>query len=132
MTTEEIQQRVKASPALRGLTDRLETELFFRTTTSAQFDPLLIIAIISICIQVLNYCKARNTEELKQDIRDIRAIPPRKLMRLRRRINTAWRDCCKDMQLSSADRNPILTALYEIGETADDAALDELIALSRE
>jgi hypothetical protein len=28
------------------------------------------------------------------------------------------------------DPNPMLTVMYELGETADDAALDELLALA--
>ena len=111
---------------------KLETELFFRSDASVQFSPLLIIAVISICVQILAYCKSRNEQDIKQDIRDIRALPPRRLMRLRRRANALWRECCADMQVSKLDANPIITVLYEIGESADDATLDELISLSRQ
>jgi hypothetical protein len=132
MDAHDIQKRVEASPALRNLKDKLSEELSFRSDTSVQFDPFLIITIISICVQLFIYCKNRKDEDIKQDIRDIRSLPPRRLIRLRRRANALWRDCCQDQQYDPKQPNPILTALYEISETADDAALDELIGMARE
>jgi hypothetical protein len=132
MDTHDIQARIEASPALRSLRDKLSEEVSFRADASVQFDPFLIISIISICVQLFIYCKNRKDEDIKQDVRDIRSIPPRRLIRLRRRANALWRDCCADQQYDPNQPNPILTALYEISETADDAALDELIAMARE
>ena len=127
-----IQKRVDASPALRNLKDKLSEELSFRSDASVQFDPFLIITIISLCVQLFIYCKNRKDEDIKQDVRDIRSLSPRQLIRLRRKANALWRDCCSDQQYDRNQPNPIVTALYEISETADDAALDELIALARE
>jgi hypothetical protein len=132
MDAHDIQKRVDASPALRNLKDKLSEELSFRSDASVQFDPFLIITIISLCVQLFIYCKNRKDEDIKQDVRDIRSLPPRRLIRLRRRANAMWRDCCADQQYDSNQPNPILTALYEISETADDAAIDELIAMARE
>ena len=132
MDAHDIQKRVEASPALRNLKDKLSEELSFRSDASAQFDPFTIIMIISICVQLFIYCKNRRDEEIKQDVRDIRSLPPRRLIRLRRRANALWRNCCADQQYDPKQPNPILTALYEISETADDAALTELIAMARE
>jgi hypothetical protein len=132
MDAHDIQKRVEASPALRNLKDKLSEELSFRSDASVQFDPFTIIMIISICVQLFIYCKNRRDEEIKQDVRDIRSLPPRRLIRLRRRANALWRNCCADQQYDSKQPNPILTALYEISETADDAALTELIAMARE
>lgn len=132
MNAHDIQKRVEASPALRDLRDKLSEELSFCSDASVQFDPFLIITIISLCVQLFVYCKNRKDEDIKQDVRDIRSLPPRRLVRLRRRANTLWRDCCADQQYDSNQPNPILTVLYEISETADDAALDELIGMARE
>ena len=127
-----LQERIEASPALRQLKDQLANELAFKVDTSVQFDPFLIITIISLCVQLFIYCHPEKPQELKQAIRDIRSLPPRRLLRLRRKANTLWRECCAEQQVSHNDTNPILTALYEIGETADDKALDELIVLAQE
>lgn len=132
MDVHDIQKRVEASPALRSLRDKLSDELSFRADASVQFDPFLIISVLSLCVQLFIYCKNRKDADIKQDIRDLRSIPPHRLIRLRRRANALWRDCCADQQYDSNQPNPILAALYEISETADDDAIDELIALSRE
>lgn len=132
MDVQDIQKRIEASPALRSLRDKLSEELSFRSDASVQFDPFLIITIISICVQLFIYCKQRKPEDIKQDVRDIRSLPARRLIRLRRRANALWRDCCAEQQYDKNQPNPILAALYEVSETADDAALDELIAMARE
>jgi len=133
MTNGDLQKRVDASPRLSALRDRLTNELVFRADNSVQFDPLLVLAVISLMLQIIYYCRdLRKPDEIKQDIKDIRSLPARKLIRLRRRANLLWRDCCADKQDSRHDANPILTALYELGESADDATLDELIELAKE
>lgn len=131
MDLTDIQSRIDASPALRTLRDKLSEEVSFRSDASVQFDPILIVMIISICVQLFMHCRERTDADIKQDIRDIRALPARKLTRLRRRANALWRNCCADQHVETADGNPILTALYELGEAADDAALDELLAIAR-
>ncbi len=133
MTNGDLQKRIEASPRLTVLRDKLAAELTFRADNTVTFDPLLVIAIISLTIQLVKYCREKRTpDEVKQDIKDIRSLPARKLIRLRRRANMLWRDCCEDRQVSTNEPNPILTALYELGESTDDATLDELIALANE
>ena len=133
MTNGELQKRVESSPRLSALRDRLSNELVFRADKAVQFDPLTVLAIIAVVLQIIYYCRElRNPDEIKQDIKDIRSLPARKLMRLRRRANRLWGECCADNQHASHDSNPILTAIYEIGESTDDATLDELIELAKE
>jgi hypothetical protein len=132
MDAQDIQKRIEASPALRSVRDKLSEELSFRADASVQFDPFLIVMIISICVQLFIHCRDRKPEDIKQDVRDIRSLPARRLIRLRRRANALWRDCCAEQQYDKNQPNPIMAALYEISETADDAALDELIAMARE
>lgn len=132
ISDKELQERIDASPALRQLRDQLANELAFKVDTSVQFDPFLILTIISICVQLFIYCHPEKPQDLKQAIRDIRSLPPRRLIRLRRKANTLWRECCAEQQVGHSDANPILTTLYELGETADDKALDELILLAQE
>jgi hypothetical protein len=130
MQLEELEAKVNASPALRELRDKCMTEMSFRVDNSAQFGIILILSMISLAIQIATYCKNKNKAELLQDMRNIRTLPPRKLMRLRRRVNKLWREEFPDYPVNPRDPNPMLTVMYELGETAEDAALNELLALA--
>lgn len=133
MTHEALAEKIAKSPKLQKLQANLLNEVQFRVDNSVQLDPVTIVMIISIIVQIVIHCREkRSTEELVQDIRDIRTLPPRRLVRLRRRLNTLWRNCCADYQTSGADVNPFLTAVYEIGENADDDTIKELIELAKD
>ncbi|NDD52531.1 hypothetical protein EBZ39_01410 [bacterium] len=130
MKPQELQKRIELSPALRGLADQLSNELVFRADASAQFSPLLIVTILSMCVQLFIYCNPKKPEELKQNIRNIRTLRPARLFRLRRRSKVLWQNWCEENNYKSAVVNPIFAALLELGDSADDAALDELIAIA--
>jgi hypothetical protein len=133
MTNDELAKRIEASPRLKQLQSQLMEEVSFRSDSAVQFDPVTIIMLISIIVQVIIHCREhREPEELVQDIRDIRNLSPRRLMRLRRRLNAAWHNCCAEYQTSTGDVNPFLTAVYEIGENSDDETIRELIELAQE
>ena len=133
MDANELAERIEQSSRLRKLRAKLMDEVQFRVDAPAQFDPMLIIMIISIIVQIVIHCREkRSTEEIVQDIRDIRALPPRRLIRLRRRLNALWRNHEDRFTLSSGDVNPLLTAVYEIGENSDTETLEELVALADE
>jgi len=132
MELTELQRRIDATPELKALKNKLADELDFQSEQSAQFDPITIITIISICVQLFMYCNPNKPKDLKQSIRDIRTLPPRKLIRLRRRMNALYSEKFAGHAVSKTKPNPILTALYDISESADDAALDALIAIAQE
>jgi hypothetical protein len=129
MTPEEIQTRIETSPELQRLCTTLEDAVHFHADNSVRFDPFLIIAIISILVNVFIHCRERNADDVKNDIRNIRTLPPRKLLLLRRRINAFWRQYQAEHNITAVE-NPVLTALYEISEAADDDQLDALLALA--
>jgi hypothetical protein len=84
-------------------------------------------------VQVIIHCRnSRDDDQIAQDIRDIRTLPPRQIIRLRRRLNRLWRDKCGGYSESSTAANPIITSLYEIGERADDDMLKALFKLADE
>lgn len=90
---------------------------------------MLIIMIVSIIVQVVIHCRENNTtDEVRQNIRDIRALPVRRLLRLRRKLNALWREKCRGSEVQPD--NPLLAAVYELAETADEAAIDELMRLA--
>lgn len=131
MTTEELQRRVNESPALSALSDRLTEELAAQSNNAYQFDPITIITIISIVIQVIIHCRENNSDEsIQQSMRELRTLPPRKLMRLRRRLNNVWREHCAKTGVEYAADNPVVSAVYTLSATIDDAAATVLMELA--
>jgi len=127
----DLQERIEASPALNAAAGQLRDEIGFRADKSVQFDPFLVVMIISIIVQVVIHCRENRTDdELRNDIRDIRTLPHRRMLRLKRRLNFLWRKHAADR--SGTPGNPLLDAVYDLAEKADDAALDEIFRLARE
>jgi len=130
MKLEELEAQVNTSPALRSLRDRCMSEMSHRVDNSTQFGIILILSMISVAIQVLAYCKNKDKAALAQDVRDIRTLLPWKLLRLKRQVNKLWREEYPDKPISVRNPNPMLEVMYELGETAEDAALQELLTLA--
>lgn len=130
MQLDVLEARVNASPALRALRDRCMSEMSHRVDNSTQFSIILILSMISVIIQIATYCKNKNKAELMRDMRDIRTLPPRQLIRLRRQMNKLWRDEFPEKVISVRHPNPLLEVVYELGETVEDDALVELLALA--
>jgi len=131
MTTEELQQRVNDSPALSAMRDKLSDELCAQADNSFQFSPLLVITIISIIVQVIIHCReSSDAEAIQQNMRELRALPPRKLMRLRRRLNNLWREHCAATGAQYTKNNPIVGAVYHLSDTIEDSAAAGLMELA--
>ena len=131
MTNEELQRRIDASPALSALRDQLANELVAQADNSFQFDPVLIIMIISVLVQVIIHCRETNdVESIQHSMRELRTLPPRKLMRLRRRLNNLWREHCAATGAEYTKTNPIVGAVYHLSDTIEDAAAAGLVELA--
>lgn len=131
MTTEELQRRVNESPALSALRNRLTDELVSQGNNLYQFDPITVIMIISIIVQVIVHCKEKNSEDsIRQSMRELRTLSPRKLMRLRRRLNNVWRNYCASTGVEYSRNNPVVGAVYTLSDTIDDAAATDLMELA--
>ena len=129
MTNEDLQERIENSPALRKLKDQLQAEIGFRADKAIEFSPLLVISIISIIVQIVIHCREnKSAADLRNEMRELRSLPPMQAFRLRRKLNALWRDACGGKTLQS--ENPLLEAVYELSDSADDDALDELLWLA--
>ena len=129
MTESDLQERIENSPALRKLRDQLQAEIGFRADRGAEFSPLLVVSIISIIVQIVIYCrKDKSAADIRDDMRQLRSLPPLRSWRLKRRLNRLWRDSCGGKNVQS--ENPLLDAVYELSDSADDEALDELLWLA--
>jgi len=128
---ETFASQLESDPQLLQLRDLLQEELHFFSEPNVQFDPLTILTLISIIIQVVIYCRERrNPEDIANDIKSIKTLPARKLIRLRRRVNMVWRDCCTGMTYSRRAPNPIMTAILELGEKLDDDQINAVFRFS--
>lgn len=128
MTNEELQERIDNSPALRKLSEQLRSEIAFQTPNSIEFSPMLIVTVISIIVQVVIHCREQqDADSLRATMRDLRVLPPRRQFRLKRALNALWRE---QHPGSRGEDNPLLEAVYQLSDSADDAALDELLWLA--
>lgn len=129
MSHDDLLERIDTLPALKDAAGQLRDEIGFRADKSIEFDPFLVVMIISILVQVIIHCReSRDPEQLRVDIRDLRTLPPRRLIRLRRRLNALWRE--KGSRVDST--NVFMDAVYELADKADDAAIDELLRLAEQ
>jgi hypothetical protein len=131
MNTADLQKRIQSDAQLSALSDSLQREIRFRADTAFQFDPFLMVAIISIIIQIIVHCREKTpTTDIRNAIRDARALPPRRLIRLKRRLNKFWLEYCAQTGMSSSSKNPFFDTVLELGENAPDSELDALLALA--
>ena len=129
--TAELQQKIASSPELSELRYQIAASLERNAENQYAITPVVIIAIISIIIQVIQFCQQnRPAEEIAADIKNIRNLPPRKLMRFKRRANVLWRDYCTEHGLDPNTPNPIPSAVYSLGDKANNCTVDALIRLA--
>lgn len=131
MHADDIQARIEAAPALKRLQEKLRDALQFHADGSAQLDPILLMMIISTIVQIVIYCRQRNNDTaIIKTIQELRSVPPRKLIRLRRQLRNTWHDYCQQRGLNPAQKNPILPAIYELSESLDSDEIREFLQVA--
>ena len=126
MNDQQVKKLIDTSPTLQGLSARLTEELA-AVDSSFSFDPLLIIAIIGIVINVLIHCRDDRTEEdIEFYMRRFRALPPRKLMRIRRRLNQLWINHYQ-VPTSARTQNTIVRAVYNVAANLNEKEIHAII-----
>lgn len=129
MNDEELKNRVESSSGLRRVRAALCDEVAFRADGPARLDPITILTIISIVIQVITHCRNKNSDEdIVQAIRNAKTLPRRRLALLRRRLN----NLPEDVYASIGDPQPVYDTLLDMGENLSDDEIEELLRLSRE
>lgn len=132
MSIDDLQKRIESSAELSELRDRIASSLTATSENRYAFDPFLILMIISIIVQVIQYCsQSRSSEEIAHDIQHVQSLPPRKLMRFKRRANVLWKKYCAERGLDPATPNPIPAAVYALGATTQACTANELISLAK-
>lgn len=131
MDAEAFQDRINAVPALQRLQARLQDTLQFHADGPAQLDPILVMMIISTLVQLIIYCrKKQSDDDIIATVRDLRSVPPRKLIRVRRQLKKTWDEYCGQRPETAAQKNPILPAIYELSEELDDSDIREFLTLA--
>jgi hypothetical protein len=134
-----LREQITASPALRRFEEQLRLELSNRIGATgvspdvAMLDPITILMIISVVLQVIRLCRDRNRRPIADIAADLRAgllVPPQRTMRLRRRLNILWREYCQQHNLPPTELNLFLAAVYAVSATVDDDMVAEFMTLA--
>lgn len=132
MTENELLSRIESSEGLRRVKADLVDEISFRADDSARFDPMTILMIISIIVQVISYCRKKHSDEDIADcIRNARTLPLRRTMLMRRRLKRL----CDDKLCAAYGaeiEKPIYSSVVDMAENSTDAEIAEIIRLARE
>lgn len=129
MTDAELKDRIESSAGLRRIKADLVDEIAFRADGPARLDPMTILMIISIIVQVIAYCKKRRSpEEIVAMIQSARTQPLRRTLLLRRRLN---RLCEREtFSYGAGLQAPIYDAVADMAERASDEEIQELMTLA--
>ena len=110
MTHEELtalREKIDASQGLKNLEQNLIADLMSQEERGGYgFDPLTILFVISVILQVINLCmKNRSAADIELDMANVGILPPRKLMRLKRRLNCLWVKHCSERGIEPGKKN---------------------------
>jgi hypothetical protein len=134
-----LRRHIAASPRLQQFEEQLRLELGNRFVAAgvapdvAMLDPITILMIISVVLQVIRLCRDRNRRPVADIAADLRAgsrVPPQRTMRLRRRLNILWREYCQQHNFPSTELNLFLAAVYAVSATVDDDTVAEFMTLA--
>ena len=131
MDDQELLSRIESSQGLRRVKADLAEEISFRADGSARFDPMTILMIISIIIQVINYCQKRNSDDQIADyIRNARTQPLRRTLLIRRRLRNLC-DETIDGKYGLSLEKPIYTSVVDMAENLTEQEIAEFLRLAK-
>lgn len=135
MTHEELtslREKIDGSPGLLSFEKNLTAELMsLEERAGYGFDPLTILFIISVVLQVINIClRDRTQADLELDMVNANVLPPRKLMRLKRRLNVLWAKHCEAHGLEQGKTNPFFSAVAQSVKRANRQEIASIIQAS--
>lgn len=124
-----LQSKIDRSFGLKNLERRLSEELLPRDGHRGYgIDPFTILFIISVILQVINLCvQKRSIVDVELDISNAHLLPPRKLMRLKRRLNVLWVQHCASNGLEKGGVNPFFNAAVKAVKNASRADVIDVV-----
>lgn len=125
-----LQRKIAQSEPLSRVADQLQTALASHAAKAglATFDPMLVIMVISVILQVIYLCRQRNADALTVlSVRELPSTDGRRTLRLRRRLNKVWKTYCTQHNLDSTAENPLIPAALALSTSAADEDIQALL-----
>lgn len=135
MTHEELvalQAKIDNSPGLKNLQQNLSADLMSTEERNDYgIDPFTILFIISVILQVISMCRQSRTDaDVELDMANAAVLPPRKLMRLKRRLNVLWNKHCEQNGIQPGKVNPFFTAAVQAVKNCQRADISDIVQAS--
>jgi len=132
MTEAELVRRIALSSKLTRLKEAVASDINFRSPGSFQFDPMLILMLISIGIQAIVHCREnREDEQLALDLRNARAIKPIRMRLFKRRLRLFCADTLYPKYGIKFDK-AIYDSAVDLIENAEDTEIREILQIAKE
>ena len=135
MTHEELtvlREKIDSSPGLKNFEKNLANCLMTQEEQNGYgIDPLTVLFVISVILQVINIClRTRSAADVELDIRNASMLPPRKLMRVKRRLNVLWAKHCQERGVEPGKTNPFFTAVLDVTRQAKQNDILDIVQAS--
>ena len=114
---DKVFMKVWETPQLADFANRMQTAVATRRgENQVGFDPFLIMMAISVLIQVIRLWldRKKTKEDVAVAITQLKALPRRRTILLRRRLNQLWCEYCAANRISATAPNPLLDALFDV------------------
>lgn len=132
---DKLEQAITDSPALSAAVSELEHALDKEFGDNhVGIDPFLILMLISVIIQVVKFCQDRNKQtddDIVTALTTLDKLPLRRTIVLRRRLNKAWTEYCRDRNISATAPNPLLGALQTVSSKITAATAREFVTAAK-
>lgn len=120
--------QIETDARLKSIQEKLASDLAARADQGAQFDPMLIIMLISIAVQIIIHCREQRADEVvRQSIKNIKTLPLRRLWRLRREVRRA---AMQSKMFSKATADVAYLSVVDVGDQLTDNEIDGLFMLA--
>ena len=132
---DKLEQAINSSPALSAVVNELEKSIADEMgENNIGIDPFLILMLISVIIQVARFCQERNKQTddvIVAALTGLDKLPLRRTIVLRRRVDKAWVEYCRNRNISATAPNPLLGALRTISNKMTAETAQEFVAVAK-
>jgi mannitol-1-phosphate/altronate dehydrogenase len=116
---------VNADPRLQALRDRLADQVSAHLANGYALDPLLIIALISLAVQIIMHCREKRSEEaVRNDLKKWPRVFGFQALRARKEIKYLL----QRNNVFGANLSAATDAVFAVGQTLTDQEIDGLLA----
>ena len=119
--------QIDSDPDLAAVKQKLAAELGSVSKSDLpQMNPLIVIALISLAIQIFVSCRSKHSHEtVVNDIKNVHKLSWYKLWRFRRSLKQLARN---DSRFTGVDIDKAYTAMFNVAEQLTDTQIAALLA----